>query len=182
MAWGLHWTFRKQYPTHQPPQEARMRKLAPVFVLTSIVALTSGSALALGDRNKEKKSPNADTTATQSSTYGSPSSSSPSRSTSSGMSGSSSTTSSAGTGMTSSTGNGSSLGSSGATTAGTTHGATVSDTARDKPTEGSTVSGVAKSNKEACKGLAKSDPAYAANECDKLDKGAKRDSSSGSGK
>lgn len=50
-----------------------MRKLAPVFVLTSIVALTSGSALALGDRNKDRKSPNADTTATQSSTYSSPS-------------------------------------------------------------------------------------------------------------
>lgn len=108
-----------------------MRKLAPVFVLTSIVALTSGSALALGDRNKEKKSPNADTTAIQGSTYSTPSSSSAS---------------------------------------------------------GSAVSSVAKSNKEACKGLSKSDPAYAANQCDQLvKKGDKQasagaTSSSGSGK
>lgn len=172
-----------------------MRKLAPVFVLTSIVALTSGSALALGDRNKEKKSPNADTTATQSSTYSSPSSSSasnPSGTSSSGMSGSASTGAGA-TGAASSTGNGSSLGASGASTNGaskadSTHGATVSSTARDKPTDGSAVSSVAKSNKEACKGLSKSDPAYAANQCDQLvKKGDKQaaagaTSSSGSGK
>lgn len=49
-----------------------MRKIAPAFVLSALVALTSGSALALGDRNKEKKSPNADTTAaTQSYSSGS---------------------------------------------------------------------------------------------------------------
>lgn len=130
-----------------------MRKLAPVFVLTSIVALTSGSALALGDRNKEKKSPNADTTtATQGSTY-----------------------------------------SSGATASGSskpdgTHGSTVSGTALDKPTEGATVSSTAKGNKAACKGLAKSDPAYAANQCDSVSGatqpqgGASGASSSGSGK
>lgn len=154
-----------------------MRKLAPVFVLTSIVALTSGSALALGDRNKEKRSPNADTTATQSSTYSSPSgsassASSPSSSSSSGMSGSASSGASA----------------NGATKADSTHGATVSSTAKDKPTDGSTVSSVAKSDKEACKGLAKSDPAYAANQCDALLKkgdkqaSAESTSSSGSGK
>ena len=34
-----------------------MRKLAPAFVLTTIVALSSGSALALGDMNKNKKAP-----------------------------------------------------------------------------------------------------------------------------
>jgi hypothetical protein len=63
----------------------------------------------------------------------------------------------------------------------------VSSTARDKPTDGATVSSVAKSNKEACKGLAKSDPAYATNQCDKLMKKDKQasagsTSSSGSGK
>src|SRR5438552_13057175 len=36
-------------------QEAQMRKLAPAFILTTIVALASGSALALGDMNKHKK-------------------------------------------------------------------------------------------------------------------------------
>ena len=45
-----------------------MRKIAPAFILTSIVALTSGSALALGDMNKDKKSPNAGVTSTQSAT------------------------------------------------------------------------------------------------------------------
>ena len=45
-----------------------MRKLAPAFILTSIIALASGSALALGDMKKDKKSPTADTTATQSTT------------------------------------------------------------------------------------------------------------------
>lgn len=34
-----------------------MRKLAPAFVLTTIVALSSGSALALGDMNKNKNAP-----------------------------------------------------------------------------------------------------------------------------
>jgi hypothetical protein len=130
-----------------------MRKLAPVFVLTSIVALTSGSALALGDRNKEKKSPNADTTtATQSSTY------------SSGAS------------------------ATGSSKADGTHGSTVSGTALDKPTDGAAVSSTASSNKAACKGLAKSDPAYAANQCDQVNgsaqapAGTSRTSPSGSGK
>ena len=40
-----------------------MRKLAPAFVLTTIVALSSGSALALGDMNKNKSSPKPDVTA-----------------------------------------------------------------------------------------------------------------------
>lgn len=121
-----------------------MRKLAPVFVLTSIVALTSGSALALGDRNKEKKSPNADTTtAAQSSTY------------SSGAA------------------------ANGSSKAGTTHGSTVSGTALDKPTDGATVSTTARSNKAACKGLAKSDPAYAANQCDQPNAGATQASPGG---
>ena len=131
-----------------------MRKLAPVFVLTSIVALTRGSALALGDRNKEKKSPNADTTtATQGSTY------------SSGAA------------------------ASGSAKADGTHGSTVSSTALDKPTSGATVSSTARGNKAACKGLAKSDPAYAANQCDQVSDfrqpspgGASGTSSSGSGK
>jgi hypothetical protein len=39
-----------------------MRKLAPAFILTSIVALASSSALAFGDMNKNKKSPSAETT------------------------------------------------------------------------------------------------------------------------
>jgi hypothetical protein len=116
-----------------------MRKLAPVFILTSIVALTSGSALALGDRNKDKKSPTAGTVATQSSTA-SPSGSASTSSTGAGMSGSAST------------------------------------------------NGSSKSDKAACKGLAKTDPAYAANQCDKMDESAKQAStgstpgSSGSGK
>ena len=37
-----------------------MRKLAPAFILSSIVALASGSALALGDMNKNKKAANTD--------------------------------------------------------------------------------------------------------------------------
>jgi hypothetical protein len=44
-----------------------MRKLAPAFVLSSLVALASGSAFALGDMNKNKKSPNADAATPQSS-------------------------------------------------------------------------------------------------------------------
>lgn len=40
-----------------------MRKIAPAFVLSAIVAFASGSALALGDKAKEKKSSN--TAATQ---------------------------------------------------------------------------------------------------------------------
>ena len=39
-----------------------MRKLAPAFILTSIVALASSSALAFGDMNKNKKSPSTETT------------------------------------------------------------------------------------------------------------------------
>ena len=39
-----------------------MRKLAPAFILTSIVALASGSAFALGDMKKNKNSPHTDTT------------------------------------------------------------------------------------------------------------------------
>ena len=38
-----------------------MRKLAPAFVMTTIVALASGSAFALGDMHKDKKAPKADT-------------------------------------------------------------------------------------------------------------------------
>lgn len=34
-----------------------MRKIAPAFVLTTLVALSSGSALALGDMNKNKNAP-----------------------------------------------------------------------------------------------------------------------------
>ena len=40
-----------------------MRKIGPAFVLSAIVALTSGSALALGDKAKEKKSSTASTPA-----------------------------------------------------------------------------------------------------------------------
>ena len=40
-----------------------MRKLAPAFILTTIVAFSSGSALALGDMNKSKKAPTATTSA-----------------------------------------------------------------------------------------------------------------------
>ena len=47
-----------------------MRKLVPAFVLTSIVALASGSALALGDMNKNK--PKAQTAPPSSSTYNGP--------------------------------------------------------------------------------------------------------------
>ena len=49
-----------------------MRKLAPAFVMTTFIALASGSALALGDMHKDKKAPKTDTT-TSSSTYSSPS-------------------------------------------------------------------------------------------------------------
>lgn len=38
-----------------------MRKLAPAFILTSIVALSSGAAFAFGDMNKTKKTTTADT-------------------------------------------------------------------------------------------------------------------------
>ena len=50
-----------------------MRKLAPAFVMTTFIALASGSALALGDMHKDKKAPKTDTT-TPSSTYSNPSS------------------------------------------------------------------------------------------------------------
>lgn len=83
--------------------------------------------------------------------------------------------------------------SSGATASGSskpdsTHGSTVSGTALDKPTDGAAVSSAAKGNKAACKGLAKSDPAYAANQCGSLSGakpspgGSSGTSSSGSGK
>lgn len=42
-----------------------MRKLAPAFILTSIVALSSGTAFAFGDMNKSKKTTSADTVSTQ---------------------------------------------------------------------------------------------------------------------
>lgn len=42
-----------------------MRKLAPAFILTSIVALSSGAAFAFGDMNKTKKTTTADTASTQ---------------------------------------------------------------------------------------------------------------------
>lgn len=42
-----------------------MRKLAPAFILTSIVALSSGTAFAFGDMNKTKKATAADTASTQ---------------------------------------------------------------------------------------------------------------------
>jgi hypothetical protein len=42
-----------------------MRKLVPAFVLTSIVALSSGAAFAFGDMNKAKKTTSADVAATQ---------------------------------------------------------------------------------------------------------------------
>lgn len=42
-----------------------MRKLAPAFILTSIVALASGTAFAFGDMNKTKKTTSADTASTQ---------------------------------------------------------------------------------------------------------------------
>ena len=48
-----------------------MRKLAPVFILTSIVALTSASAFAMGDMKKNK-----DTSSTPAATQGSSTSSS----------------------------------------------------------------------------------------------------------
>lgn len=38
-----------------------MRKLAPAFLVTTIVALASGSALAFGDMNKSKKAPDTTT-------------------------------------------------------------------------------------------------------------------------
>ena len=38
-----------------------MRKLAPAFILTTLVAFSSGSAFALGDMNKSKKAPTATT-------------------------------------------------------------------------------------------------------------------------
>ena len=44
-----------------------MRNKAPVLVFTTLFALASGSALALGDRNKEKKADTA-TTSSQSAT------------------------------------------------------------------------------------------------------------------
>ncbi len=43
-----------------------MRKLAPALILTSIVALSSGTAFAFGDMNKTKKTTAADTVSTQS--------------------------------------------------------------------------------------------------------------------
>ncbi len=42
-----------------------MRKLAPAFILASIVALSSGTAFAFGDMNKTKKTSAADTASTQ---------------------------------------------------------------------------------------------------------------------
>lgn len=42
-----------------------MRKLVPAFILTSIVALSSGTAFAFGDMNKSKKTTTADTVSTQ---------------------------------------------------------------------------------------------------------------------
>lgn len=42
-----------------------MRKLAPAVILTSIVALSSGTAFAFGDMNKTKKNTAADTVSTQ---------------------------------------------------------------------------------------------------------------------
>ena len=46
-----------------------MRKLAPAFILSSIIALASGSALALGDMNKNKQAPKSpDTTQSSNST------------------------------------------------------------------------------------------------------------------
>ena len=45
-----------------------MRKLAPAFVMTTIVALASGSAFALGDMHKDKKAPKDTTTSSTSST------------------------------------------------------------------------------------------------------------------
>jgi hypothetical protein len=42
-----------------------MRKLAPAFILTSIVALSGGTAFAFGDMNKSKKTTSADTVSTQ---------------------------------------------------------------------------------------------------------------------
>src|SRR6478752_3559195 len=47
-----------------------MRKLAPAFIVTSIIALASGSALAMGDLHKDKKAPKADTSTTSSTTAG----------------------------------------------------------------------------------------------------------------
>ena len=43
-----------------------MRKSAPALLLTTIFALASGSALALGDRNKEKKAADTATPSSQS--------------------------------------------------------------------------------------------------------------------
>lgn len=42
-----------------------MRKLGPAFILTTLVALASSPAFALGDKNKNKDAPRADATATQ---------------------------------------------------------------------------------------------------------------------
>lgn len=55
-----------------------MRNLAPAFILTSIVALASGSALALGDMNKSRKGPSAESTSQVTTPASSPSYTTPS--------------------------------------------------------------------------------------------------------
>jgi hypothetical protein len=57
-------------------KEAQMRKHAPALIVTTIFALASGSAFALGDRGKEKKA-NADAATTTQSTPSSSSSYTP---------------------------------------------------------------------------------------------------------
>lgn len=134
-----------------------MRKLAPAFILTTIVALSSGSALALGDMNKSKKAPSASTATTTDAvspaekTYTSPTNpASNNAATDTGMGGATSRSSpNTGTAPMSPTSN--SVSSSG-------HDATVA-------TDNMAVNRPRKWSAKDCQGLATTDPIYKSNHC-----------------
>src|SRR6187401_2628344 len=125
-----------------PFQEVPMRKIAPAFILTTLVAFSSGSAFALGDANKNKKAPTvtpaaSDATAPADKTYTAPTNPSIS-----------------GAGTASDTGKG------GATPTGSPPGATSSTTSSNASMANDTVA-VGKSkpySAKDCQGLAVTDP------------------------
>ena len=130
-----------------------MRKIAPAFILTSIIALGSGSALALGDMNKNKKSPTAEVTSTQSATtspadktYTAPTNPS---------SGGAATASDTGKGGATADGGKPAMGASvdSSTSVASTSGAATTDKTAKK------------AMKEACRGLTASDARYQQNKC-----------------
>jgi hypothetical protein len=60
-------SFCRHHPTHQPKlKEHEMRKHAPALIITALFAFASSSALAMGDRHKEKKATTDKATSTQS--------------------------------------------------------------------------------------------------------------------